>query len=110
MLCKLYVSSTHHILTHLQDKTGTLTQNKMHVVNVAVDDMVFDAPAFSSVATSATPQVASNLSQVVAVGGLCNAAVFNTENNNGSEKAIAGDATGKRSILPCYARQSYSKS
>ncbi|RPD63077.1 sodium-potassium ATPase [Lentinus tigrinus ALCF2SS1-6] len=75
------------------DKTGTLTQNKMHVVNVAVDDMVFESSAFGSVLADATPEIVSNLAQVVAVGGLCNAAVFGAEQEDGSDKSVAGDAT-----------------
>ena len=66
----------------------------MHVVNVAVDDMVFESSAFGSVLSDATPEVATNLVQLAAVGGLCNAAVFGAEKEDGSEKTIAGDATG----------------
>ena len=78
----------------VQDKTGTLTQNKMHVVNVAVDDMVFDSSAYGAVLPDSTPEIASNLSQLVAVGGLCNAAVFNADKDSSSETSVVGDATG----------------
>ncbi|KAI0762858.1 sodium-potassium ATPase [Fomes fomentarius] len=75
------------------DKTGTLTQNKMHVVNVAVDDMTFQASTFESVLADATDSIETNLVQVAAVGGICNAAVFGAETDDGSEKSISGDAT-----------------
>ncbi|KAF9447587.1 sodium-potassium ATPase [Macrolepiota fuliginosa MF-IS2] len=75
------------------DKTGTLTQNRMHVVDVAVADTTFDSSTFKSAVADATPQVAANLSQVAAVGGLCNSAVFQGDKGDGSERAIAGDAT-----------------
>ncbi|KAI0757131.1 sodium-potassium ATPase [Daedaleopsis nitida] len=86
--------SKHKVLCNsLSDKTGTLTQNKMHVVNVAVDDMVFESSVYKPVLADATPAVASNLSQVVAVGSICNAAVFGAETKDASEKLISGDAT-----------------
>ena len=66
----------------------------MHVVNVAVDDMVFESSAFESVLSDSTPAVKSNLSQLVAVGGICNAAVFGADSDGGQEKSIVGDATG----------------
>ncbi|TBU35112.1 sodium-potassium ATPase [Dichomitus squalens] len=75
------------------DKTGTLTQNKMRVVSVAVDDLVFDASAYESVLANATPEIESNLSQTVAVGVLCNAATFGGDRGDALERAIAGDAT-----------------
>ncbi|PIL32102.1 transporter [Ganoderma sinense ZZ0214-1] len=75
------------------DKTGTLTQNKMHVVSVAVNDMVFKSSAYKSVLADAEPAIAENLSQVVAVGGLCNAAMLGADRGDGSERAISGDAT-----------------
>ena len=67
----------------------------MHVVNVAVDDLVFDSSAYESALTDATPEVRTNLCQITAVGGLCNAATFGADRGNGSERAIAGDATGQ---------------
>ena len=67
----------------------------MHVVSVAVDDRVFESSAFKSVLADAEPVIAENLSQVVAVGGLCNAAMFGADRDDGSERAISGDATGK---------------
>lgn len=67
----------------------------MHVISVAVDDMVFESSVYKSVLADATPKVAANLSQVVAVGGLCNAAMFGPDRSDGSERAISGDATGK---------------
>ncbi|TBU64935.1 sodium-potassium ATPase [Dichomitus squalens] len=81
------------VLFVLSDKTGTLTQNKMRVVSVAVDDLVFDASAYESVLANATPEIESNLSQTVAVGVLCNAAMFGGDRGDALERAIAGDAT-----------------
>ncbi len=66
----------------------------MHVVNVAVDDMTFQASTFESVLADATESIETNLVQVAAVGGICNAAVFGAETDDGSEKSISGDATG----------------
>ncbi|KAI0735310.1 sodium-potassium ATPase [Earliella scabrosa] len=90
VLCKRTLGSVNVLCS---DKTGTLTQNKMHVVNVAVDDMVFESSAFESVLSDSTPAVKSNLSQLVAVGGICNAAVFGVDSDGGQEKSIVGDAT-----------------
>ena len=67
----------------------------MHVVNVAVDDMVFESSAFDGVLKSATPAVAANLSQLAAVGGICNSAVFSGDLGDDSSRSIAGDATGE---------------
>ena len=92
-----YTSLPHNHL-RFQDKTGTLTQNKMHVVNVAVDGMVFESSAFDNVLKDAAPAVAANLSQVAAVGGICNSAVFSADSGEGSSKSIAGDATGKHPV------------
>ena len=79
----------------LQDKTGTLTQNKMEVVSVAVEDEVFDAQEFRDTLSGAAQEVASNLSQVIAVGGLCNSAVFGGQSVDGSPRSVLGNQTGK---------------
>ena len=78
----------------MQDKTGTLTQNKMHVVNVAVDDMVFESSAFDGVLKDASHEIAANLSQLAAVGSICNSAMFGAATTDGTTRSIAGDATG----------------
>ena len=78
----------------------------MHVVNVAVDDMVFESSAFDAVIKDSTPAVAANLAQLVAVGGICNSAMFGAESEDGSGKTIAGDATGMRADH-LYQRVSY---
>lgn len=73
----------------------------MQVVNLAVDDVVFQAAAYPSALSDATLSIAANLSQVVAAGSLCNSAVFgpSDSNNVADTKAITGDATG-RSTMP----------
>ena len=67
----------------------------MHVVNVAVDEMVLEPSTFESVLKDATPAVTENLSQLAAVGGICNSAVFSGVSDDDSSRSIAGDATGK---------------
>ena len=69
----------------------------MHVVNVAVDDTVFESSAFEMAIQDATPDIAANLTQLAAVGGICNSAMFGTQTSEGSQKSIVGDATGTAS-------------
>ena len=67
----------------------------MHVVSVAVDNLIFESSGYESALADATPEMEENLRQVVAVGGLCNAAVFGLDKGDESERAITGDATGE---------------
>ncbi|OBZ79410.1 Sodium/potassium-transporting ATPase subunit alpha-A [Grifola frondosa] len=80
------------------DKTGTLTQNKMHVENVAVFDEVLPYSRFQSVIADVGSKSAENLAQLGAVSAICNAATFggssdDNEKAGSQEQAIIGDAT-----------------
>ncbi|KDQ57331.1 hypothetical protein JAAARDRAFT_194477 [Jaapia argillacea MUCL 33604] len=76
------------------DKTGTLTQNKMHVENVAVFDTVYHPESFRSDIARCSQEVAANLSQVAAVSSICNAATFEAgSSSDEKEKGAVGDAT-----------------
>lgn len=78
------------------DKTGTLTQNIMHVENVAVLDVVFDSKDYPSTVSSSSSDVAANLSQIVAAASICNTAVFDAGTGSTDEKkerVIVGNAT-----------------
>ena len=67
----------------------------MEVVSVAVEDTVFDAQGFRDTLSGAVQGVVSNLSQVIAVGGLCNSAVFGGKSVDGSPRPVMGNQTGK---------------
>ncbi|KAF8154699.1 sodium-potassium ATPase [Crassisporium funariophilum] len=80
------------------DKTGTLTQNIMHVENLAVFDTVYESKSFHTALSGAAPDAESSLRQIAAIGAICNAATFDTGHpssdsidNNG--KTIVGNAT-----------------
>ncbi|KAF5309044.1 hypothetical protein D9619_013557 [Psilocybe cf. subviscida] len=80
------------------DKTGTLTQNIMHVENLAVFDEVYESNMFRSVINNSDMPVASNLSQVAAVGSICNSAVADTSSSEEEQllsknKGFVGNAT-----------------
>ena len=74
----------------------------MHVENFAIFDTQFESKDFESAISSAEPEAKNSLSQVVAVGAVCNAATFNTDTASSSEveksggKMIVGNATGRR--------------
>ncbi|KDR70264.1 hypothetical protein GALMADRAFT_255158 [Galerina marginata CBS 339.88] len=74
------------------DKTGTLTQNIMHVENLAVFDSTYESNAFRGVITNSGPLIESNLSQIAAVGAICNSATFDNDSSssNSEEKPIHG--------------------
>jgi sodium/potassium-transporting ATPase subunit alpha len=76
-----------------QDKTGTLTQNKMHVEDAAIYDVTFEVPTLRQQLESAQGLVVENLRQLPAVATICNAAIF--EGSSSGSNRIIGDATGK---------------
>jgi sodium/potassium-transporting ATPase subunit alpha len=81
-------------LIFAQDKTGTLTQNKMHVEEAAIYDTTFTVPALRERLESAQPIVAESLRQLPAISAICNAATFEGSPSD-SKRSIIGDATGK---------------
>ncbi len=81
-------------LISAQDKTGTLTQNKMHVEDAAIYDTTFAVPTLREQLESAQPLVAENIRQLPAVSAICNAATFEGSPSD-SKRNIIGDATGK---------------
>ena len=84
-------------LISAQDKTGTLTQNKMHVEDAAIYDVTFNVPTLRQQLESAEDLVAENLRQLPAVSAICNAASFEGSPSD-SKRKIIGDATGKGSF------------
>ena len=82
------------VLILAQDKTGTLTQNKMHVEDAAIYDTTFTVPTLREQLESAQPLVVEDLRQLPAVSAICNAATFEGSPSD-SKRNIIGDATGK---------------
>ncbi|PPQ70421.1 hypothetical protein CVT24_013171 [Panaeolus cyanescens] len=79
------------------DKTGTLTQNIMHVENVAIFDTVHASDALSSSLSYLDEAMQHNVQELVAVGAICNAANFdqNAPVHPLAKKKIVGNATGQ---------------
>ena len=70
----------------------------MHVVNVAVNDVEYEPEMFGATLADASPEAAANLSQVVAVGCLCNSAIVGGGKEGGSGRSIMGNETGNASV------------
>jgi hypothetical protein len=65
----------------------------MHVENLAVFDTTYESEVLRAVLTTAETHVQSNLSQVAAVGAICNSATFDTSTIvNPDERKIAGNS------------------
>ncbi|KAH8115708.1 sodium-potassium ATPase [Phellopilus nigrolimitatus] len=82
------------------DKTGTLTQNKMHVENTAIFDLQLTPselrgriirPSAQSSKVDGVSET-ENLQQLAAVSAICNAAILNDSWEKGKSEII-GDAT-----------------
>lgn len=74
----------------------------MHVENLAIYDTVYESNAFHGVDAKGSTAVEHNVSQIAAVGAICNAATF--EDSNLDEKKvtgrnIVGNATGNLSYF-----------
>ena len=89
------------MLIFVQDKTGTLTQNKMHVEDAAIYDVTFDVPTLRQQLGSAEDLVAENLRQLPVISAICNAASFEGSPSD-SKRKILGDATGKDRVDTSY--------
>lgn len=74
------------------DKTGTLTQNKMHVQDAAVFDAIFTTSSLMVDIGKASPEIAENLRQLPTVAAICNSANFDQASALG-ERSVIGDAT-----------------
>jgi len=79
----------------------------MHVENVAILDTLYEPESYGSTISASSPAAAANLSQIVAVGSVCNSAAFETETNSENDQpageGIVGNATGT-SIITGYTR------
>jgi hypothetical protein len=82
------------VLISAQDKTGTVTQNKMHVEDAAIYDTTSNVATLREQLESAQHLVAENLRQLPTVSAICNAAAFEGSPSD-MKRNIIGDATGK---------------
>jgi len=70
----------------------------MHVESVAILDTLYAPESYGSTISTSGPEAAANLSQIAAVGSICNSAAFETSTSSENEKpaaeTIVGNATG----------------
>ncbi|ELU39770.1 sodium-potassium ATPase [Rhizoctonia solani AG-1 IA] len=92
-VCIDYLQSSLSTDRYLQDKTGTLTQNKMTVQDVAIFDTEYSVLGFRDASNEG--QGNNNLRQMSAVAAICNSANFasGTEDEPTSIRKVIGDAT-----------------
>ncbi len=81
------------------DKTGTLTQNKMTVVNVAVGDELLTVSEAKMAALTNGP-AGEHIKSLAAIAGICNDARFDKADKGlpVEIRKVHGDATGKASL------------
>jgi sodium/potassium-transporting ATPase subunit alpha len=85
------------------DKTGTLTQNRMHVEDAAVFDAVYSPDSLkSALEPEKGTHSVENLRQLGAVAAVCNAATFQGAENGLGERLVNGDATGEPHVQVLY--------
>ena len=85
------------VLICKQDKTGTLTQNKMHVEDIGIYDTTYNLSTLNEQLESSPPSVAENLRQLPTVSAICNAAAFEGSPSD-SRRNVIGDATGEHNL------------
>ena len=66
----------------------------MHVESLAVYDKLYSSSDYRQTIAESSAEATVNLSQVVAVGAICNAATFGPTIAEKEQPVIVGDATG----------------